>query len=279
MPKRGLPETVRMRHDEHYVEALTASAGEPLGRMIPIDIIDPNPDQPRQAMGDLSELVSSISEKGIIEPLIVRQRGGRFQIVAGERRYQAAVQVGLHEVPVVIREADDAEVLELALVENLQRKDLTAFEEAEALLTLMQRCNYTHDQLAKKLGKSRTGVTESLALNSMPDDVKNLCRLADIHSKSLLIQIVRQSEPAKMVALIERVARDGAVTRENIRHATAKPKAGRPRNFRFVYRAPSKAFSFQLNFRKSQVERDEVISTLEGILAELRSSLKSDIAS
>src|SRR5207249_10965793 len=120
-----LPETISMRHDEHYVETLAASAGAPIGRLIPIDRIDPNPNQPRQVMGDLSELIASISEKGIIEPLVVRQRGDRFQIVAGERRYQAAVQVGLHELPVVIRDADETEMLELALLEHLQRQDLT----------------------------------------------------------------------------------------------------------------------------------------------------------
>src|SRR5439155_685909 len=120
-----LPETLTMRHDSHYVEALAASAGTPVGRMVAIDEIDPNPNQPRQVMGDLSELIASIAEKGIIEPLVVRQRGERFQIVAGERRYQAAVQVGLRELPVVIRDVDDTEVIELALIENLQRKDLT----------------------------------------------------------------------------------------------------------------------------------------------------------
>ena len=98
---RGLPSSVRMRHDEHYVEALTSSAGSPIGRLVKIDEIDPNPNQPRQVMGDLSELMASIAEKGIIEPIIVRQRGGRFQIVAGERRYQAAVQVGLRDVPII----------------------------------------------------------------------------------------------------------------------------------------------------------------------------------
>ena len=79
MPRRGLPESIGMRHDEHYVEALAASAGTPIGRMIPIDQIDPNPNQPRQVMGDLSELIASINEKGIIEPLVVRARGARFQ--------------------------------------------------------------------------------------------------------------------------------------------------------------------------------------------------------
>src|ERR1700748_1372142 len=108
-----------MRHDEHYVETLAASAGAPIGRLVPIDRIDPNPDQPRQVMGDLSELIASIAEKGIIEPLIVRQRGELFQIVAGDRRYQASVRVGLQELPVVIREVDDTEIIEVALVENI----------------------------------------------------------------------------------------------------------------------------------------------------------------
>jgi ParB family transcriptional regulator, chromosome partitioning protein len=183
VPRRGLPETVRMRHDEHYVEALAASAGAPIGRQIPIDRIDPNPNQPRQVMGDLSELMASVAEKGVIEPLIVRSRGDRFQIIAGERRYQAAVQVGLRELPVVIRDVDDAEVIELALVENIQRKDLTAFEEGEALHQLAHKSAYTHEALARKLGKSRTSITESLALNGMPEEIKNLCRLADISSK------------------------------------------------------------------------------------------------
>ena len=172
MPKRGLPETVRMRHDSHYVEALTSSAGAPIGRMVGIDQIDANPNQPRQVMGDLSELMASIAEKGIIEPIIVRQRGSRFQIVAGERRYQAAVQVGLREIPIVIREVDDNEIIEVALVENLQRKDLTAFEESEVLQSLAERCRYTHEDMAKRLGKSRTAITESLSLNGMPEEVK-----------------------------------------------------------------------------------------------------------
>src|SRR2546429_4687053 len=183
-----------MRHDEHYVEALAASAGAPIGRLIPIDLIDPNPDQPRQVMGDLSELMASIAEKGILEPLLVRQRGDRFQIIAGERRYQAAIQVGLRDLPVVVRDVDETEMLELALIENLQRKDLTPFEEAEALHGLAASCGYTHEDLARRLGKSRTSVTESLALNGIPEDIRNLCRLADISSKSLLLQVVRQDK-------------------------------------------------------------------------------------
>ena len=270
MPRRGLPETVAMRHDEHYVEALAASAGTPIGRLIPIDQIDPNPNQPRQVMGDLSELISSISEKGILEPLVVRQRFGRFQIIAGERRYQAAVQIGMRELPAVIREVDDAEVIELALIENLQRKDLTPFEEAEALHGLSERCGYTHEDLARRLGKSRTAVTESLALAAMPEEVRTLCRLADISSKSLLLQIVRQEAPEKMTALIEKIAGQGGTTRQQLRDATAKPKAGRPKHYVFAYRPPSKHFNLKLSFGKARVQRDEIIEALEGIIRELR---------
>jgi ParB family chromosome partitioning protein len=270
VPKRGLPQTVRMRHDEHYVETLTSSVGAPVGRMVPIDQIDPNPNQPRQVMGDLSELMASIGEKGIIEPIVVRQRGSRFQIVVGERRYQAAIQVGLREMPVVVREVDDTEIIEIALVENLQRKDLTPFEEAEALHSLGARCGYTHEDLARRLGKSRTAITESLSLNNMPDEVKNLCRLADIHSKSLLLQVVRQGDPQKMVALVERIAREGGVTREVVRKEAAKPKPGRPKAYVFTYKPPTKAFKLQLRFSKSSVERNEVISALEAIIEDLR---------
>ena len=273
MSKRGLPSSLKMRHDEHYVDALTNPAGAPIGRMIPIDLIDPNPDQPRQVMGDLSELMASIAEKGIIEPLIVRQRGSRYQIVAGERRYQASVQVGLRELPVVIRDVDDNEIVEVALVENIQRKDLSAFEEAEALQVLAERCGYTHEDLARRMGKSRTSVTESLSLAQMPTEVRNLCRLADISSKSLLLQVVRQQDPQKMVALIEKLTRDGggaAVTREQVRKVAAKPKPGRPKAFVFSYRPPAKTFSLKLQFKKSDVDKKEVIEALEGIIAELR---------
>jgi ParB family chromosome partitioning protein len=259
-----------MRHDEHYVEALAASAGAPIGRLVPIELIDPNPQQPRQVMGDLSELIASIGEKGILEPLVVRPRGERFQIVAGERRYQAAVQVGLRELPVVVRDVDDTEVIEIALIENLQRKDLTPFEEAEALDGLAVNCGYTHEDLARRLGKSRSSVTESLSLMGMPEEVRSLCRLADISTKSLLLQIVRQETPEKMTQLIERIASQGGATREKLREATRKPKAGRPKQYVFAYRPPTKAFNLKLQFAKSRVNREEIIDALEGIIRDLR---------
>jgi ParB family transcriptional regulator, chromosome partitioning protein len=272
--KRGLPETLRMRHDEHYVEQLASSAGQPVGRIVAIDLLDPNPNQPRQVMGDLSELIASISEKGIIEPLVVRQRGPRYQIIAGERRYHASVQAGLREVPVIVRDSDDIEVMEVALVENLQRKDLTAFEEAEALLQLCETCNYTHEDLAQKLGKSRVSVTESLALAAMPEEVRNLCRLAEITSKSTLLQIVRQGDPKKMLALVEKVAQGGG-TRQAVREETAKGKPGRPKAFVFAFKPPTKLFNLRLSFTKARVDKSEIIEALEGIIRELKAARRS----
>jgi len=266
-----------MRHDEHYVEALTSSAGAPIGRIAPIDQLDPNPNQPRQVMGDLSELMASIAEKGIIEPIIVRQRGSRFQIIAGERRYQAAVQVGIREIPIVIREVDDNEIIEIALVENIQRKDLTPFEEAEALQSLGERCAYTHEDMARRLGKSRTAITESLSLNQMPDEVKNLCRLADIHSKSLLLQVVRQGDMQKMIALVQRLQKDngGRATRDDARKIAKQGKAkaakGRPRHYVFRYQPREKSFALSLQFRKSDVKRDEIVKALQSIIEDLLS--------
>lgn len=273
MSKRGLPETVRMRHEAHYVETLSASSGKPIGRMVPIDRVDPNPDQPRQVMGDLTELKASIVEKGIIEPLIVRPRGDRYGIIAGERRYQAAVQIGLTELPVVVRPADESESIELALIENLQRKNLTAFEEAEALQALVDRFTYTHEQLAKRLGRSRTSITESLSLNAMPAEVQRLCRLADITSKSVLLEVVRQRSPEAMLAFIEQITRDGDATRQRARETAASRRGtGRDKPFVYRYAPPNRTFSLRLAFRKTDVPRDQLIAALEGILDDLRRS-------
>lgn len=266
--RAGLPTTVKFRNDAHFVEELGARQGAPVGRMIPIEDLAPNPNQPRQQMGDLSELTSSIREKGVLEPLIVRRHGGQFQIISGERRYQAAFQAGLSELPCVERNVDDQETLELALVENIQRKDLTPFEESEAFGQLVEHHGYTHEALSKRIGKSRTSITETLSLNTMPEDIKNLCRLADIGSKSLLLQIVRQESPEKMAALIEKIS-SGSLNREQTRKATRAPRRGRPKNFVFKYGKRGNPFKLQMTFRKSDVERDEIIAALRSLISEL----------
>jgi ParB family chromosome partitioning protein len=260
-----------MRHEAHYVEELSTSSGQPIGRMVPIERVDPNPEQPRQRMGDLTELKASIAQKGIIEPLIVTPRGERYRIIAGERRYQAAVQLGLAELPVVVRPADDSESIELALIENLQRKDLTPFEEAHGLQALAQRFEYTHEELAKRLGRSRTSITESLSLNAMPEEVERLCRLAGITSRSVLLEVVRQRSPEAMTALIEQITRDGVVTRRRAREAAAA-RRGRTKPFVYRYAPPNRTFSLRLAFRKTSVPRNQLIEALEGIIDDLRRS-------
>lgn len=273
-PRRiGLPETVRMRHDTHFVDQLLHPGGETIGRLVPIEDIEPNPDQPRQSLGDLSELVASIREKGVLEPILVRGVGGHYQIIAGERRYRAAVEAGLAEMPCVVRETSDSEMMELALVENLQRKDLTAFEEADGLRVLAERYGYTHEEMAEKLGKGRSSITESLSLTAMPEEIRQICRLADIQSKSVLLQVVRQGSTEKMTALVEQLQQTGA-TRAEVRRLSRKPdtRRGRGRPKQFVYKVSPRGgdYSLALRFKRPQVERTEIIRALEAIIASLR---------
>ena len=172
-----------------------------------------------------------------------------------------------------MRESSDAETMEIALVENLQRKDLTPFEEADGLKALVDQFGYTHEDLAEKLGKSRTTVTESLSLTAMPEDVRQRCRLADIQSKSLLLQIVRQGEAEKMAALIGRLQKDGTTRAEARRLAAvaeSKRGRGRPRHFVYKLRPRGGDFSLALQFKKAEVDRQEIIRTLETILETLR---------
>jgi ParB family chromosome partitioning protein len=260
-----------MRHEAHFVDQLGRPGGVPVGRLIPLEDIDPNPNQPRQELGDLSELVASVREKGVLEPILVRPRGSRFQIIAGERRFQAASEAGLADIPCVVRESSDAEVLEIGLIENLQRKDLNPFEEADGLKTLAEHFGYTHEVLAERIGKSRSSISESLSLTAMPESVRKLCRLADITSKSLLLQVVRQATPEKMMAFLERLPREGPVRREDVRKLARQGKAkGRPKHFVFKFDAPQKTYSLAIQFRKGQVSRDEMIRALEEALAHLR---------
>jgi ParB family chromosome partitioning protein len=268
-----------MRHDTHFVDQLGRPEGAAIGKLIPIEDIEPNPQQPRRNLGELAELTASIREKGILEPLLVRSTGPRrYQIIAGERRYRAALEAGLDELPCIVRESSDAETMELALIENLQRKDLSPFEEADGLRALAESHGYTHERMAEKLGRSRSSITEALSLAAMPDEVRQMCRLADIQSKSLLIQIVRQSDPRKMMSLVERFQKEGVATRQEARRATKAKKGsvGRPRNFVFRYQPKEKSFSLALQFRRAEVDRREIIRTLQAIIDELASARGQD---
>jgi ParB family chromosome partitioning protein len=163
--------------------------------------------------------------------------------------------------------------MELALVENLQRKDLSPFEEADGLKALASTYGYTHEKMAQKLGKSRSSITETLTLAAMPDDIREQCRRADIESKSLLLQIVRQSEPRKMSELVERLRHDGSATRQDARRMLREAKTakrGRPKNFVHRFQPQGRSFTLTLQFRKHEVDRNELIAALQAALDELR---------
>lgn len=146
---------------------------------LPVESLRPNPDQPRRTfpISALEELAASIREKGIIQPLIVRPdpaTPGHFQIVAGERRWRAAQMAQLHDVPVIIRDYSDTEVLEVAIIENIQRADLNPVDEGQAYRQLMERFGHTQDQLAQALGKSRSHIANQMRLLTLPIDVQGM---------------------------------------------------------------------------------------------------------
>ena len=280
MSKRmGLPVTLKMRHDAHYVESLTSYSGAAVGRMIPVDQIRPNPEQPRKALGDLRELSDSIREKGVLEPLLVRfvPREDCYYIISGERRYHASRAAGLREVPCIEKMADDAETLEIALIENMQRKDLTPFEEADGLHQLATRFEYTHDDVAKKIGRARSSVSETLTLRNIPEALRKKCIEAGITAKGMLLQIAKQPTEKKMAEMLVRILQGGLSREEARRERIDEQEAPRkPQPFIFHYEPEDDAFRFRLQFKKSHVSRDELIRTLRDILAQLEGASEAD---
>jgi ParB family chromosome partitioning protein len=273
--KRGLPERKAMRHDSHYVEELTRRSGRHIGSMIPLSMIEPNAEQPRTNLGNIEELAASIREKGVLEPILVRTVApNRYQIISGERRYRAASLAGLDEIPAIEFDADDKETLEIALIENIQRKDLTAFEEAEGFMLLQQKFGYTHEQISQVIGKSRTTITETLLINEIPDRIRAMCREAGIANKSVLVQVARAGSEQAMEQVVRRFAA-GELSREDLRKQTAKPepkKAGRPKNYSFQLKDKSLPFSVNLTFKKANVTRSELVDAVKLLLKRLEGS-------
>ena len=272
MSKRGLPNQSKMRHDSHFVDALSESFSGAIGKHIPVSAIETNPGQPRQNVGDLEELKASIESKGILEPILVRPiASGKFQIISGERRFRAAIEAGLTEVPCIEFDVEENEVLEIALIENLHRKDLTAFEEAEGFQSLIDRFEYTHQRVAETVGKSRVGITEALSLLRIPEDLREECRRADI-ARSSLLEIARAGSREKMEELI--LALRSGATRDVLRkkkEEDSDDRKHRPRPFQFRYAPKNSPFRLNLAFNKSRIAKEEVVEALEKILAELKS--------
>ena len=207
-----------MRHDAHYVEQIAAKSRS-VGRTIPVTSIFPNPEQPRTEFGDLTELTESIKEKGVLEPLLVKPTDdGKFMIIAGERRWRASQLAGLTEVPCIEMEVDDKTLAEIALIENLQRKDLTVWEEADGLAALKEKFGYTQDDIAQKISKGRTTVTELLTIAGLPAAIRERCRAANLNAKAMLLEVARQFDEAAMFEYLDNLA-------SGKKKAVASPKA------------------------------------------------------
>jgi ParB family chromosome partitioning protein len=196
-PKRGLGRGLSaLMADVSPDESLTGEAtlARRADTTLPVEKLEPNPLQPRRYFKreDMLELVASVREKGVLQPLIVRKHPTKtdtYEIVAGERRWRAAQQAQLHEVPVVVREYTDEEVLEIAIIENVQRSDLNAVDEARAYQQLMERFGHTQEKLAEALSKSRSYIANLIRLLQLPEDVMDMLRDGELtvgHARALI---------------------------------------------------------------------------------------------
>ena len=212
----------------------SGSSGE---QRIPIEKIRPNPDQPRRQFdaGPLEDLVASIKEKGVLQPLIVRPAGDEYEIVAGERRWRAAQQAQLHDLPVLVRDFSDTEVLEVAIIENIQRADLNPIEEAAGYRQLMDRFGHTQEKMAEALGKSRSHIANLLRLLQLPDDIQTFVvdgKLSAGHARALITADDPGALARKVIAgelsvrateaLVKKASEDVG---DNIFKGSPKPKA------------------------------------------------------
>lgn len=271
--RRGLPETSRMRHDSHFVEQLVRADELPVGRRIPIHLIEANPDQPRSAMGDLTDLTRSIVDKGVLEPILVRPRGdGRFTIISGERRFRASLDAGLSEIPCIEMDVADNELLEIALVENLQRKDLSPFEEADGYRALQERHGYTHEQIADAVGKSRVTITEALSIGRLPELVQAECRRADIGSRSFLLELGRLKDEDLMLAAVMAMASGDTLSRDvlrevkkDARRGASSKLGGMKRAYTLDFAPEDKRYKVSLVLKGRIHKKDEILEAIRDL--------------
>ena len=242
----------------------SAGAGDGL-HSLPIDRLQPGRYQPRTGMDPekLAELAESIKAQGLIQPIVVREigrdgDGARYEIIAGERRWRAATQAGLAEVPVVLREVDDRAVIAMALIENIQREDLNPLEEAQALSRLIEEFNLTHQQAAEAVGRSRAAVSNLLRLLELPDGIRQLLERRELemgHARALLTLA-----PQAALALAREAVAEGWSVREVERRAQQLAKGQIPA------RKPGKAAARKVDADVAALER-ELSETLSAKVA------------
>ena len=272
--RSGLPDTLVMRHDDHFVDLISARITGPTIRMIPLDRIDPNPQQARSELGNIEELMSSIKAKGVLEPILVRPRNDRYEIIAGERRYVASKRVGLKEIPAIEMQVKDNEALELALIENLQRKDLAVFEEADGLRALVDIYGYNHNQLSERIGKARSTITEIVNVAQIPKRLRKLCAEHEITSRGMLIEIAKLDKEEDMEKLITQIVQRG-LRREDTRELSKKLKGKQKHTRPYIFSyspAANDYYHLRIEFKKHSVDNSEIIQVLEEIIARLKSN-------
>lgn len=202
-------------------------AGDNKEEVIDLDInnIKPNPYQPRYIFDEqkIEELAASIKENGVIQPIIVKKMNGYYAIISGERRYRASIKAGLKSIPAIVRMYEKSKMIELALIENLQREDLTPVEEARAYEQIMRELNYTHAELAKRVGKSRSYVTNMLGILNLPEEVLDLVdakKLSMGHARALS----KLSDTNKILQIAKEVVEKGLSVRQIEDMSSSEPK-------------------------------------------------------
>jgi len=240
--------------------------------MISVNKISPNPHQARTELGNINELVESIKKRGVLEPILVRPKGVKFEIIAGERRFMACKAAGINEMPCIEMDVHDQEAMEIALIENLQRKDLDVFEEAEGLQALVDLYSYSHQEVADKIGKARSTITEILAITRIPDDLRKTIKEANIFSRTMILEIAKQPTVEDMLELVKNIS-EKKLTREDTRELSKLIKGKKKKIKYFVYNYVPEytdTFRLKLEFKKRTVSKEEIIEMLERILADIR---------
>jgi ParB family chromosome partitioning protein len=264
--KVGLPEFIKMKHDYHLVDEISLRTKTPVTRNIPVEKIVANQLQPRKDMGDLAELTESIREKGIIEPVIVRPKEGHYEIIAGERRYRAAKQAGMNEIPCIEHDIPDNEALELSIVENIQRKDLNVFEQAQAIMSLAEIYGYSHEEIAKKIGKSRVTVSELIRITDLPADIKEKCLEMEINSKTFLLELTKIEDPEKMTAILNQYSQK-SFSRDEIKQQRKKQVS---KIFKFNFISEDKKIKINFHCQQEKVDKENIIAVLEKLILDLK---------
>lgn len=270
--KSGLPVSVAMKHDGHFVDLISSRSLGPRIRMIPLDKIDPNPHQARCELGNIAELQESIRSKGILEPILVRAKGNRFEIIAGERRFMASRNLSLKELPCIDMDVEDNEAMEIALIENLQRKDLDIFEEADGLQALADIHSYNHEQISAKIGKARSTITEILSISRIPQKARRIINEAGGLSRSTIVEIAKLKTEEDMIKFAHDIA-ERRLTREDTRDM-AKYLKGKTKKLKYyVYNfvpEDTDRFRLRLEFKKQTISKQEIIAVLQEIIEQIR---------